>query len=124
MTKIIPLLAELAFIAIACIWLRNRPWLRWLGPGLLALSPGIIGNTMWWGQYDSLVSLFLILALIALNKDRPLIAWAMLALGLMSKQQAVVLVPLALVLTWRRYSLRATLSGLTVCAVICCIITA
>src|SRR5215217_5589620 len=65
------LLTELSIIVLAYWWARSRHKRPWIIPCLLAVSPGLIANTMWWGQNDALVGLFVVLSLIALNRDRP-----------------------------------------------------
>jgi len=116
--KLPPLLAELLLVVVAYTWLRFRPSLRWIVPGLIAISPGLIADSMWWGQYDALTIVFLVLALLALNRDRPLLAWELFTLSLLTKQQAIVLTPLMLVVTFRRYGLRRLVYGVLLSSVL------
>jgi glycosyl transferase family 87 len=73
---------------------------------LLALSPALFVNAALWGQFDALLSLFVLAAAIALLHDRPGWAGAALGAGLATKLLAVVAVPLALVWTWKRSGVR------------------
>ena len=73
---------------------------------LLALSPALFVNAALWGQFDALLSLFVLAAAIALMHDRPGWAGAALGAGLATKLLAVVAVPLALVWTWKRSGVR------------------
>src|SRR5260221_4794730 len=104
--KLFPVLADLLMITVVYGWLRRRPNMRWLIPGLLAIYPGVFADSAWWGQTDSLLTLLLILTLIALNRNRPLIAWAFFAVALLTKFQGIVLLPLLFTLTFRRYGVR------------------
>lgn len=113
MLKFLPLVAELALIAAVHLWLAERQtWLAWMIPGLLALHPGLMATSAWWGQYDAPFTVFLVLALISLNRDRPLQAWVLFALALLIKQPAAALAPLFLVVTFRRYGWRETALGI------------
>src|ERR1041385_4239228 len=110
--KLFPVLCELAIVVIAIFWLREqKPW-NYVTPVLLAISPGLILATAWWGQYDAAYTVFPILALVALNKDRVNLAWIMLAVACLIKQPAVVMAPLIFVLSLRRYGWRKTRIGL------------
>ncbi|MBI5667838.1 MAG: DUF2029 domain-containing protein [Chloroflexi bacterium] len=120
--KLIPVASEVAIIAAAYAWLINRPVLRGLIPALLAVSPGLIATTAWWGQYDAPFTLFLVLALIALNRDRPVWAWVFLAVATLLKQPAAILTPLLFVITLRRYDWNATLTGMLVGATILAVV--
>jgi len=110
--KIFPVVCEIALIAAVYLWLIDRPKLRWLIAGALALAPGLIATTSWWGQYDAPYTLFLVLALMALNRKRPILAWIMFGLAVLVKQPAVVLAPILLVVTFRRYDWRKTVLGI------------
>ncbi|MCC7448823.1 MAG: hypothetical protein IT324_15505 [Anaerolineae bacterium] len=116
--KLIPMIAEMAMIAAIGLWLRNRRVLGWLIPLLMAVYPGMIVTSAWWGQWESPFVLFLVLAVIAMNKDRPLIGWAMFAIACLFKQPAALLAPMMLVLTFRRYGLQHTIKGISVFATI------
>ena len=107
--KLFPVAFELALIVVVYAWLTSRPVWRWLIPLLLALAPGLAATSAWWGQLEALPMLFLVLSLIALNRDRPLWAWIMFALALLTKQQAAALTPLLVLVTLRRYGFRTLL---------------
>ncbi|MFN8418312.1 MAG: hypothetical protein U0528_03555 [Anaerolineae bacterium] len=110
--KLAPFLCEMGLIAAAYLWLRRQRLWRWLIPCLLAIYPGLLATTVWWGQYESAYLLFVVLALIALNRDQPILAWVSAAIGLLFKQPAVIVLPLLVILTFRRYGWRKTLIGL------------
>ena len=107
------LLAAAAHAPLCALGLR-----RVLGPAparraalLLALSPALFVNAALWGQFDALLSLFVLAAAIALLHDRPGWAGAALGAGLATKLLAVVALPLALVWTWRRSGARGVVTG-------------
>ncbi|HLY26296.1 MAG TPA: hypothetical protein VKQ72_08145 [Aggregatilineales bacterium] len=106
MFKIVPIAADLLIVGIVAVWAHTKPVLRWLVPGLLAVSPGLIIVSTWRGQTDSLYMLFVILALILLSQDRPRPSWVLLAIAALTKPQGLLFGPLFLVLTYRRYGWR------------------
>jgi len=74
---------------------------------LLALSPAFFVNAALWGQFDVLLTLFLIGAVAALLCDRPVAAGAGMGLALATKLLAIVPVPLLAVWVWQRHGPRA-----------------
>lgn len=122
--KLMPMLAELGLIVAVYVWLIERPVLRTVIPSLLAIFPGLIATTAWWGQYDAPFVLFVVLSLMAINRDKPLAAWLLFAVAVMLKQPAVVIGPLLLVLTYRRYGWRSALVGLAASGTLCAVIVA
>lgn len=114
------LVAAMAHAPLCAIGLR-----RFLGPEsvrrvalLLALSPALFVNAALWGQFDALLSLLVLAAVVALLHDRP--GWAGAAIGaaLATKLLAVVAVPLAVVWTWRRSGPRGVAAGCAAGAVV------
>jgi hypothetical protein len=102
-----PALCELLTIALVTHGLRDEKMLRLLLPLCLALNPGLFATSVLWGQAESVMTLLLVLALAALNRDKPHFAWIFYTLALMTKVQSIVLIPLLVVLTLRRYGVRA-----------------
>jgi glycosyl transferase family 87 len=109
--KVFPVAGDLLLIGVVYAWLRrDRVW-RWIIPGALAVTPALIFDSALWGQSDSLMVLLVVLSLIALNRDKPRAAWCFFAVGMLIKFQSVVILPLLLVLTFRRYGFRALAMG-------------
>ncbi len=69
---------------------------------LLALSPALFVNAALWGQFDVLLTLFMLAALLALLREQAILAGATLGFALATKLLAIVLVPVLLVYAWRR----------------------
>jgi ALG6, ALG8 glycosyltransferase family len=83
---------------------------RWTAPAsatlaatLYLLNPGIIFNTAYWGQSDSVVALFLVASVVALGRGRPEWAWAWFALAALTKPLAYPLAPVLLVATVKTF---------------------
>lgn len=119
--KVFPITAEILLIVAVYVWLHPRPMIQRGVSLALALYPALIAISGWWGQVDAMYTLFLVLALISLNKDRPLWAWASFAGALLLKQPALFFAPLILVITFRRYGWRKTVQGIALCGVLCVI---
>lgn len=107
--KLVSVSAEVGIVAFSYLVLPPRTRICWFVPMLLAIYPGLIATTAFWGQTDALFTLPLLIAFWLLQQDHPRWAWAVFALALLTKFQAVVAVPLLLVLTFRRYGWRTTL---------------
>ena len=78
---------------------------------LVALSPPLFVNAAAWGQFDALLSLFVVAAIVAALNGRTVGAGAALGLGLATKLLAVVAAPVLALWTWRRRGTRALLAG-------------
>ncbi len=77
----------------------------------LAASPAFFVNAALWGQFDVLLTLFLVAALLALLRDQPMLAGAALGLALATKLLAIVLVPVLVLYAWKRFGPRDVLRG-------------
>lgn len=115
--KIFPILSELALIALAHYLLRTSITASLVIPLLLAVHPGLIVTTAFWGQTDAIMVLLLTICLIALQKRRTRLAWFIFAIAMLTKFQAIVLLPLLFVLTLRRYGFRALVVSMVIATV-------
>ena len=105
--------AWLAHVPLCAIGLRRPFGARVARTAALfvALSPPLFVNAAAWGQFDALLSLFVVAAIVATLDGRPVRAWAALGLGLATKLLAVVAAPVLAVWTWRRRGARPLLAG-------------
>ena len=76
---------------------EKQSWGCFLGCALVWLSPVMLWNVAGWGQTDIFYTLFALLAVLLLLKDKP--QWGLVCLGvsLAWKLQAVFLLPLFLI---------------------------
>ena len=74
----------------------------------------MIVTTAFWGQTDSILTLFLILTIIALNRNQSRMCWIWFAITLLMKFQGIVLLPMVGILSLRRFGLRSTINGFLV----------
>jgi hypothetical protein len=111
--KLPNILAWLAHVPLCAIGLR-RPFgarAARLAALLVALSPPLFVNAAAWGQFDALLSLFVVAAIVAALNGRAAGSGAALGLGLATKLLAVVAVPVLALWTWRRRGARALRAG-------------
>jgi hypothetical protein len=117
--------AWLAHVPLCAIGLR-RPFgarAARIAALLVALSPPLFVNAAAWGQFDALLSLFVVAAIVAALDGRPVRAGAALGLGLATKLLAVVAVPVLAVWTWRGRGARPLMAG-AAAAVLAMVLTA
>ncbi len=89
-------LADLGLAAGVAWWFRGRPRLAVAAAAAVLLWPATWYVSAWWGQYEPLYVLPVLLAVLAARGGRPGLAAALLAVGLMTKPQALPLaVPFA-----------------------------
>jgi len=99
--KLPALLADLAITRLLYARLRPRDRrLAWLASLSFALNPALIINSAFWGQTDSVLALLALLAFFAQGATRFELAWSLGAIAVLTKPQALMLVPLLAV--WPR----------------------
>jgi Gpi18-like mannosyltransferase len=76
---------------------------------LYAFNPAVIFNAAVWGQYDAVYTFFLILSLMLALKAKPELSAATLAIALLTKPQAIALVPLIAFLIYKKSGLKRML---------------
>ena len=76
-----------------------------------------------WGQYDAIVSLAMVAAVVALLAGRPAWAGAAGGLALGVKVQAIVIAPVAAVYVWRRFGWRGTLAAVAAAVAVLAVVS-
>lgn len=111
--KLPNILAWLAHVPLCAVGLRRPFGVRAarLAAVFVALSPVLFVNAAAWGQFDALLSLCVVAAIVALLNDRAGWAGAALGFGIATKLLAVVAVPVLAVWAWRRRGARPVLAG-------------
>ena len=122
--KLPNLLAYLAAVPLCAIGLR-RPFGAAAARAaalLSALSLPLFVNAAAWGQFDALLVVLVMAAVVALLHDRPVTAGALMGLALATKLLAIVAVPALAVWIWKRFGAGrlagAMLAGLGVVALL------
>jgi 4-amino-4-deoxy-L-arabinose transferase-like glycosyltransferase len=124
LVKLPNLIAYLAAVPLCALGLR-RPFGEAAARAaalLAALSPPLFVNAAAWGQFDALLAVLVMAAVVALLHDRPVTAGALMGLALGTKLLAIVAVPALAVWTWKRFRVAqlalAILTGLAVLALL------
>lgn len=94
--KLPPLIFDAAMI-VAAYWIMRRlvgPVWALLPAAAIAFNPVVILDSALWGQTDSVFSFFLVVAVAALYFQRNALGWGSFSLALLSKLQAIPLLPL------------------------------
>jgi len=112
LVKALPILADLGILLLVYFaFLKHRTLRHQLLYGsLIALNPVMIFDGAIWGQFESLVLLPLIGAVVACQRNRPYLSLCLGALAVLIKLQAVVALPLLMIacyqkVKWRRSAL-------------------
>jgi Gpi18-like mannosyltransferase len=114
LVKFPPIMADLVIALIVFLLFRRNYNFKisTLAMSAYALNPVIILNSACWGQVDSVSILITLLAVLALVKERYLPAWGLITLAILVKTQMFILLPIFILLTWRRGGFKRLLSGL------------
>lgn len=109
--------ASLVLVALVLLRLRATVLRLWASVLLIAVSPAALGPISL-NTYDAWPALLTIAALLALLTGRDVAAGALLGLGFVAKAYPLVLVPPALVWTWRLRGRRRAAGMLTAFVVV------
>jgi len=74
----------------------------WVGMLLVALNPGLLFDTVVWGQTDSVVTALMWLATLVVLDSQYILGAAVLAFAVLAKPHALILIPLLACWVWRR----------------------
>ena len=116
--KLPSLLASLLTTGIIFVWSRRWCTTRLSATiaALYALAPPIWINIAWWGQVDALLMLPLLMAVVLFDRAGGRWSWLCWTAALLIKAQAILLVPLIVVVTLRRYGCRGLVQGVSLAA--------
>ena len=93
--------------------ISNQRQALWI-TALWFLSPYPLYDSAIWGQVDTLITLFLLLSLYGLQTENLVLTYLALALGLLTKAQMAVALPLILLFAIRRFGWKAQLLPLLI----------
>ena len=99
--KLPALLADVAVSWLLYARLRESgKRLAWTAALAFTLNPALLFNSAVWGQTDSVLSLLVLLAVLAQGERRFELSWILAAVAVLTKPQALLLVPLLVVWPW------------------------
>lgn len=114
--KMVPNLFDLAIAGLIYVFIRKQSTfkLALAGATLYVINPAVIYNSAVWGQFDAIYTFFILLSLMLALKAKPLPSAAMFAVGLLTKPQAIALLPLVAFLIFKKSGLRSLLLSVLV----------
>jgi Gpi18-like mannosyltransferase len=111
MVKVVPNLFDLATATLIFFFVRKQSALNvaLASTALYTFNPAVIYNTAIWGQFDAVYTFFLVLSVMLALKSKPVPAAVVFALGLLTKPQGIALLPLIVLLIYKKNGLRNVL---------------
>jgi Gpi18-like mannosyltransferase len=103
MLKLPGIVADLLLGAVVFVALKNRGSLSIAMPALVLSLLNFVDSAVW-GQYDSIVALFIILAIWLVATKRIELGWLFMALAICTKQTSLVILPALLILSIKQKS--------------------
>jgi Gpi18-like mannosyltransferase len=117
--KLAPNLFDLGTAALIYFFVRKQSSFKLaiVATALYAFNPAVIFNAAVWGQFDAIYTFFLVLSLLLALKSKPELSAVSLAVALLTKPQAIALVPLIAFLIYTKSGLKKTVFSLAAFAV-------
>jgi Gpi18-like mannosyltransferase len=111
--KLAPTIFDLATCGLIYWFLRKQLSFRGtiLATAFYAFNPAIIFNVAIWGQFDAIYTFFLVLALILALKQKPEFSAGVFAVALLTKPQAIALLPLVVLLIFKKNGIKRLLTS-------------
>ncbi len=111
MVKVVPNLFDLATATLIFFFVRKQSSLNvaLASTALYTFNPAVIYNTAIWGQFDAVYTFFLVLSVMLALKSKPVPSAVVFALGLLTKPQGIALLPLIILLIYKKNGLRKLL---------------
>jgi len=107
------------------VWrLRGAPAAAGLAALAYALNPAVLFGAAVWGQTDTILLLWLLLAACGAALDRPVLFWVGLGLACLTKQTALLVLAPLLALGLARFGLRRALDGAATAALVLFVLVA
>lgn len=106
--KLVPNLFDLATAAIIFLFVRKQLnfKLSLLTSALYVFNPAVIFNAAVWGQFDAIYTFFLVLSLVLALKSKPELSAVTLSIAILTKPQAIALLPLIVFLIFKKNGLK------------------
>jgi dolichyl-phosphate-mannose-protein mannosyltransferase len=104
MVKIVPNIFDLATATLIYFFVRKQATFKTalVSTALYTFNPAVIYNAAVWGQFDAVYTFFLVLSLMLALKSKPIPSAVAFALGLLTKPQGIALLPLVVLLIFKK----------------------
>jgi len=113
MVKLVPNVFDLATGLLIYFFIRKQTTFKIaiFSTALYVFNPAVIFNAAIWGQYDAVYTFFLVLSLLFALKNKPEYSAVAFALGILTKPQGIALVPLIILLIYKKDGLKRLLTS-------------
>jgi dolichyl-phosphate-mannose-protein mannosyltransferase len=119
MVKFVPNLFDLSTALLIFFFAKNQASFKiaLASTALYTFNPALIYNAAVWGQFDAVYTFFLVFSVMLALKSKPLPSAAMFALGLLTKPQGIALLPLIILLIFKKNGIKKLLTSVLAFAV-------
>ena len=106
--KFVPNIFDLLIAGLIYLFVQKQLSfkLSLLATVLYIFNPAVIFNSAVWGQFDAIYTLFLLLSLILALKNKPELSAASFAVSILTKPQAIALLPLIVFVIFKKSNLK------------------
>jgi dolichyl-phosphate-mannose-protein mannosyltransferase len=113
MVKVVPNLFDLATGLLIYVFARRQTTFKiaLLSGAFYLFNPAVIFNVAVWGQYDAVYTFFLVLSLFLALKSKPELSAAAFALAILTKPQGIAIVPLIILLIFKKNRIKRLLTS-------------
>lgn len=113
--KLVPTLFDIATSALIFMFMRRKLTFNQsiVATSLYAFNPAIIYNVAVWGQFDAIYTFLLLVSVLLALKRKPEASAVVFAVGLLTKPQAIALLPLVVVLIFKKDGIKRLLTSIT-----------
>ncbi len=115
--KLPGIIGDMLLGAVVFVALRNRGYMSIAIPALILSLLNFVDSSIW-GQYDSIVALFMILAVWLVASKRMELGWIFMALAVCTKQTSLIILPALFVLSLKQRSWSRLFYGLLLFAAV------
>jgi Gpi18-like mannosyltransferase len=114
MIKLVPAIFDVATAFLIFVFLRSRLDFKMavMATAIYAFNPAVIYNSAVWGQFDAIYTFFLVLSLMLALSSKPELSAVTYTLGVLTKPQAIALLPLIAYLILRKHGWRRSVTSL------------
>jgi Gpi18-like mannosyltransferase len=112
--KLVPAIFDAAMGFLIFVFIRSRLDFKMaiVAAALYVFNPAVIYNSAVWGQFDAIYTFFLVLALMLALASKPELSAVTYAVGVLTKPQAIALLPLIAYLILRKRGWRRLITSL------------
>ena len=114
--KLVPNIFDLLIAGLIYLFVQKQLSfkLSLVATALYLFNPAVIFNAAIWGQFDAIYTLFLLFSLIFALKSRPELSAASFAVSILTKPQAIALLPLIVFVLFKKSSIKRLIFSIAI----------